>query len=133
MTTLCAQCDTIVLNYKLGPLSYIKDGEYISLRDYVIIREYAGLSELNSAAALAGCAFCKLIWRLVCIKHDENIRKGKEKEQFSRIVCFFSQIGSGLMVKSEAGCISRYEYLNDIYTEAGSDQYQIFTLHTCLN
>lgn len=120
MATFCAQCDTIVLNYKLGPLRYIYNGVYVCVSEDVTIREYTGFSELNSSAALAGCAFCKLIWRLA---HDRSIKAGLEKEQFSRIICSFSQIGSGLKVIFEDGAGSfYYEYLEDIYTEEGSDQ-----------
>lgn len=116
MATLCAQCDTIVLNYKLGPLFYIRNGTYVCVREDITIREYTGFSELNSSAALAGCAFCKLIWRLA------HIKGGLEKEQLSRIICSFSQIGSGLRVIFEAGAKRQYKYLEDIYTEEGSDQ-----------
>lgn len=115
MATLCAQCDTIVLNCKLGPLKYLMNGVFIAIQDYVTIREYVGLSELNSAAALAGCAFCKLIWRIT------KIKQGKAEEQFSRIICSSKQIGCGLRIIFEARGNTSYEYLKDSYTEPGSD------------
>lgn len=118
MATLCAQCDTIVLNYKLGPLKYLKNGTYVAVQDKVIIREYVGLSELKSAALLAGCPFCKLIWHLTCIQHDKKL---KGEEQFSRIICSFAQIGGGLTVKFERARGAFYKYLEDIYAQPGSN------------
>lgn len=116
MATLCAQCDTIVLNYKLGPLAYLRNGAYVAVKDKVIIREYVGLSELKSAALLAGCPFCKLIWR--CIQHDKKL---KGEEQFSRIIFSFAQIGGGLTFMFETAREVSYKYFEDIYAEPGSN------------
>lgn len=119
MTTLCAQCDTIVLSYKPDVRASV------AVNGYLTIREYTGLSELDSAA-LGGCAFCKFIWRLM------RVKQGKEREQFSRIECSFDQLGCGLRVIFETSArIWDYEYLKDIYAEPGSLYYYTFyTKHT---
>lgn len=118
MATLCAQCDTIVLNYKPDVRASLGTHEYLA------IREYAGLSELDSAA-LGGCAFCKFIWRLM------RVKEGKERGHFSRIECSFDQIGCGLRVIFETGMGSQtFAYLNDIYAESGSLYYTFYVLYT---
>lgn len=121
MATLCAQCDTIVLNYKPDARASVGMYEY----PLITIREYAGLSELDSAA-LSGCAFCKFIWRLT------RVKQGKQREQFSRIECSFDQLECSLRVIFETGTGSQsYEHLQDIYAEPGSLYYYTFyTLHT---
>lgn len=114
MATLCAQCDTIVLNYKPDVCASIGTHEYLTFR------EYAGLSELDSAT-LGGCAFCKFIWRLM------RVKQGKKREHFSRIECSFDQLGCGLRVIFETGLGSQtFAHLNDIYAEPGSLYYYIF-------
>lgn len=111
MATLCAQCDTIVLNYKPDVRASVGTQEYLT------IREYAGLFELD-AAALGGCAFCKFIWRLM------RVKQSKERQHFSRIEGSFEQIGCGLRVIFETGVGSQiFAYLNDIYAEPGSLYY----------
>lgn len=120
MATLCAQCDNIVLNYKPDSARAT-----VGIDGYLTIREYAGLSELDSAA-LGGCAFCKFIWRLT------RVKQGEGREQFSRIECCFDQLDCGLRVIFETGARSQTdEYLREIYAEPGSLYYYTFyTLHT---
>lgn len=120
MATLCAQCNTIVLNYKPDVRASFGTHEYLT------IREYAGLSEFDSAA-LGGCAFCKFIWHLT------RVKQAKKRGQFSRIKCSFDQFGCDLRVIFETGARSQvHEYLKGIYAEPGSlyYYYRFYTLHT---